>query len=73
MYFENLFDGIFCSAEMGLKKPEKAYYQSIINTLGVDPSEIIYYDDALENIESARSLGIRAVHYRSIDDFSHNI
>ena len=69
MHFESLFDSIFCSAEMGLKKPEKAYYESIINTLRVDPSDIIYYDDAVENVESARKLGIRTVHYRSIDDF----
>jgi HAD superfamily hydrolase (TIGR01509 family) len=71
MNFENLFDGIFCSAEMGLKKPEKEYYESIINTLGVDPSNIIYYDDALENIESARSLGIDARLYTDRESFTH--
>lgn len=69
MNFDQLFDGIFCSAEMGMKKPEIAYYETIIDSLGIDPSDIIYYDDALENIESAKSLGIRAVHYKSISDF----
>ncbi len=68
MNFENLFDSIFCSAEMGKKKPQETYYQKIIDTLWVAPSDITYYDDALENIESARNLGIRAVHYRSIHD-----
>ncbi len=71
MHFENLFDGIFCSAEMGLKKPEKKYYQVIIDTLGVDPSDIIYFDDALENIESVRSLGIDARLYTRREDFTH--
>lgn len=70
MYFENLFDGIFCSAEIGYKKPEKEYYQYIIDTLMVAPSDILYFDDALENIEAAHSLGIHARLYRSISDFS---
>ncbi len=73
MNFENLFDGIFCSAEMGLKKPQEAYYQHILTSLHINPSDIIYFDDSEENIKVARRLGIRAVHYRNIDDFSREI
>lgn len=73
MNFENLFDGIFCSAEMGLKKPQEAYYQHILTSLNIHPSDIIYFDDTEENIEAARSLGIRSVLYRNIDDFSREI
>lgn len=70
MNFGDLFDGIFCSAEMGTKKPDPKYYQSIINTLWVSPSDIMYYDDAEENIESAKCIGIHSIHYRTFSDFS---
>lgn len=70
MNFESLFDTVFCSAEMGVKKPQKEYYEYIIDTLNVDAHDIIYYDDALENIESASSLGVKAIHYKSIRNFS---
>lgn len=69
MNFENLFDGLFCSAEMGMKKPDLQYYQSIIDTLWVLPSDIMYYDDAEENIEAAKNLGIQSILYRTIHDF----
>ncbi len=70
MWFGAYFDSIFCSAEMGMKKPQEAYYQHIISSLHANPSDIIYFDDALENIESASSLGVKAIYYKSIRDFS---
>lgn len=73
MNFENLFDGIFCSAEMGMKKPDVEYYKKIIDTLWVPPSDIIYYDDAHENIEVAKNLGIQSVFYTTIHDFSPSL
>jgi FMN phosphatase YigB (HAD superfamily) len=33
MQFDVLFDGIFCSAEIGLKKPQKEYYEYILDSL----------------------------------------
>ena len=70
MNFGDLFDGIFCSAEMGMKKPDPKYYESIIDTLWVQPSDIMYYDDAEENIEVAKNVGIQAIYYKGIWDFS---
>lgn len=71
MKFDEYFDGIFCSAEMGLKKPEKEYYELIIQKLRIDPDSLIYFDDSSENIQIAQSLGIHVVLYRDYDDFAH--
>lgn len=73
MKFDTFFDGIFCSAEMGRKKPEKEYYQFILDSLSIGPDEIIYFDDSLENIEVARSIGINSVLYRDRSDFTQKI
>lgn len=71
MGFWDNFDGIFCSAEMGVKKPEVAFFNYILEKLGTqDPSEVLYFDDAEENIKTARSLGIQCVLFRSIDDLA---
>ena len=56
---------------MVLKKPEKEYYESIIQKLAILPISLIYFDDSSENIQVAQSLGMHAVLYRDHDDFAH--
>jgi HAD superfamily hydrolase (TIGR01509 family) len=56
---------------MGVKKPEVAFFNYILEKLGTqDPSEVLYFDDAEENIKTAMSLGIQCVLFRSIDDLA---
>jgi len=71
MKFDEYFDWIFCSAEMWLKKPQKEYFQYILNVLNIPSDEVLYFDDSLENIEIASSLWIHGFHYQNISDF-HN-
>ncbi len=68
MNFWNLFDSIFSSTEIWYKKPHEAFYTYIIDSLETDASDILYFDDSEENIESARKLGIQWVIYRNISD-----
>lgn len=69
MRFSEYFDSVFCSCEIGFKKPQKEFYECILTKLGVsDPSKVLYFDDAPENIESAESLGISAILYRGFED-----
>jgi putative hydrolase of the HAD superfamily len=60
MDFETTFDKIYSSNLIGFKKPATQYYEYILNDLNVNPSDIIFYDDRQENIESAKLLGINA-------------
>ena len=73
MQFDVLFDGIFCSAEIGLKKPQKEYYEYILDSLWIAWEDVMYFDDSLENIEVARSIGINSILYRNRDDFTQAI
>ena len=59
------FDHIFISAEMGLAKPDPEVYQRVIAELGVPPSEVVFVDDFIENVEAAREAGWNAIHFRS--------
>jgi len=59
------FDQIFISAEMGLAKPDPRIYQAVAEELHKDPSEILFVDDFIENVEAARAEGWHAIHFRS--------
>jgi epoxide hydrolase-like predicted phosphatase len=59
------FDRIFISGEMGLAKPDPKIYQEVVKQLAVNPGEIVFVDDFIENVEAARAAGWNAVHFRS--------
>ena len=64
----NAFDRIFMSHEMGLRKPEPEAFDRICREIALPPASILFFDDLLENVESARVAGLQAVHVRSPRD-----
>lgn len=56
-------DRAFYSCEMGVAKPDPAYFRHILDALGLDAEETGFVDDSLANVEAARSVGIRSVHH----------
>jgi putative hydrolase of the HAD superfamily len=70
--FKDTLDGVFASSEFGHVKREPAYFKKLIQKLtaimpGLKPAEIIYFDDAQKNIDSAKAAGITAYLYTDID------
>lgn len=63
-----LFDRIFASHKMGLRKPERAAFDHIAQTLGLAPEAIVFFDDLPENVQGASDAGLQAVHVRSPED-----
>jgi len=59
------FDHIFISAELKMAKPDPRIYQHVIRELRQDPSEMVFVDDFIENVEAARKEGLHAIHFRS--------
>ncbi|MFL7813736.1 MAG: HAD family hydrolase [Anaerolineales bacterium] len=59
------FEEIFISGEMGMSKPDPAIYKEVVKHLRVDPGEIVFVDDFIENVEAARDCGWNAIHFRS--------
>ncbi len=62
--FAPLVEEMIISAEVGLAKPDPRIYELALARLRVAPEEAIFIDDMLENVEAARDLGIRAVHFQ---------
>ena len=65
---DDIFEVVVDSAFVGLRKPDPEIYELTIERLGdVDPGECVFVDDVDVNCETARSLGMRAVHYLDPD------
>jgi epoxide hydrolase-like predicted phosphatase len=61
--FEDAFDHLVISAEVGMTKPKAEIYLLALEQLGVSPSEAVFVDDFSENIEGARAVGMSAIHF----------
>lgn len=63
--FLNLFDDMIISGEHGLIKPDPTIFELTLERIGRQAHECLFIDDSLPNIEAARSLGFKAIHYHS--------
>jgi epoxide hydrolase-like predicted phosphatase len=63
--FDDAFDTLTISGEVGLAKPDPRIYRHALAALGVQPEEAIFVDDFIENIQAASALGMQAVHFKS--------
>lgn len=73
--FTSLFDRIFLSYEMGLKKPDKRIYEKVVAEIGAKPEQCLFFDDLEENLKSAKEVGIGTHHINHpkalVDYFTH--
>ncbi|XP_054801812.1 flavin mononucleotide hydrolase 1, chloroplatic isoform X1 [Prosopis cineraria] len=55
----------FCSCKNGKRKPDPEFYMEVLGHLKVDPSNCIFMDDRMKNVEVATELGIRGIHFKN--------
>ena len=60
-HVDELFDAVYLSYLMKMRKPEKEIFCELLRSEGVDASECIFFDDSVENCDAARSVGIESV------------
>ena len=59
---------VFTSSTLGLRKPDRAAFEHVAREMAVPVSRILFFDDALANVEGARAAGLQAVHVRGNAD-----
>jgi putative hydrolase of the HAD superfamily len=69
MGFDGMFDKIYSSAHLGLKKPAVEFFAKVVDDMGVAKEEVLFWDDDQRNIDGALEYGINAEFYTSYDDF----
>jgi putative hydrolase of the HAD superfamily len=66
---DEIFEVVVDSAFVGMRKPDREIYELTLERLGdgLAAAECLFVDDVDVNCETARSLGMRAVHYVEAD------
>jgi epoxide hydrolase-like predicted phosphatase len=65
--WDELFDAIVLSGEVGLRKPEQAIYELMAERLGLRPQECLFVDDLSQNVMGAVAAGMVAVHHTDLE------
>lgn len=73
-FFSIFTDGAF-SYELGCLKPERVIYDRTLKKFGLQPRDVILFDDMPENIQGAKEAGWEAIQYdfRRHPEFLHEV
>lgn len=64
-HFLHYFEDIVVSGEVKMIKPNKDIFLHSIERFGIQTRDSIFIDDSLPNIETAKSLGFKVIHFKS--------
>lgn len=60
--FYSLFKKVYYSHEIGLRKPNPEAFNIILKENNLNVSEVLFIDDSIQHIESAKKIGIKTYH-----------
>jgi putative hydrolase of the HAD superfamily len=61
--YDEAFDRSYYSCELGVAKPDPAFFAAILDDLGLRPDQVGFIDDSEPNVSAARALGIATYHH----------
>ncbi len=62
------FDKFIVSCDIKVNKPDKEIYEALINKFKLEPSQSIFIDDRLQNVEGAKSIGMESERFMGYDN-----
>ena len=62
-----MFDVVVISGEVGMRKPEPAIFEHILELMGLRAEECVFVDDLRHNVDAAVALGMLGVLHRSYE------
>jgi len=65
--FYDMFDKVYLSHEIGLRKPTKEIFDFVIDDQQLIPSKTLFIDDSVQHIEGAKLAGLTTHHLKKID------
>lgn len=66
--FLEYFDELILSHEVHMTKPDKKIFEYTIEKAGCKPEEIVFIDDGINNVRTARELGIIGIKFTNKED-----
>lgn len=70
---DEVFKDQFYSYEMRMLKPAREMFECVIGRIGAKPEEILFIDDAADNVEAAAAAGIRTLWLRPGMDIAEEV
>ena len=67
------FDQTYASNFMGVSKPSPDFWKIILTAEGVEPKDAVFIDDKKENVEGAKSLGIKSFLFESAEKLAEDL
>jgi putative hydrolase of the HAD superfamily len=68
--FDDLFEKVYFSYQLHLKKPDPAIFTWVLKENKLDPAGTLFIDDTLIHVEAARELGITGYHLREGEEIT---
>ena len=65
--FDDAFDHMIISAEVGAVKPEAKIYQIALEQAGVSANEAVFVDDFAVNIEGCEKVGMQGIYFEDAE------
>ena len=59
--FQNCFDQIYYSSEIGMRKPDAECFLKVIQDHHLNAHETLFIDDTIQHVNGARKVGINAI------------
>ena len=71
--WDDMFDAVVISGEVGMRKPEPEIFQHTLELLGLPAASCVFVDDLWPNVEAAVALGFVGVHHTSYQATAHQL
>lgn len=69
--FLQWFDGMVVSGTEKLIKPGREIFDLLVSRYQLQPSQAVFIDDNVKNVEAAASLGFHTIHYKNPAQLKH--
>ena len=68
--FYNLFDKVYYSHEIGVRKPHSEAFHLVLNENNLKEKEVLFIDDSPQHIKGAKKLGIHTYHLKDNEEIT---
>ena len=59
--FEEFFDKVYYSCEIGLRKPNSDIYEFVLKENDLEAAKTLFIDDSVQNIDAAKDVGLQTI------------
>jgi len=67
------FEPCLLSYELGIEKPDPRIYELLLKNLKLPGKEVVFIDDLIENVQSAKEKGIHAILFESTEQIRNEL